>query len=53
MQTHILSRRAGIGACTDIRAHGGHMWAENVSGSGAKVSFALPACREETEKEEL
>ena len=26
MQTHILSRRAGIGACTDIRAHGGHLY---------------------------
>ena len=44
----------GLSVCsTIIRAHGGHMWAENVPGSGAKVSFALPACGEETEKEEL
>jgi len=50
------SRGIGIGlsvCSTIIRAHGGRMWAENVPGSGAKVSFALPVCREETEKGEL
>ena len=41
----------GLSVCsTIIRAHGGKMWAENVPGGGAKVSFLLPACPEEAQE---
>ena len=41
----------GLSVCsTIIRAHGGKMWAENVPGGGARVSFLLPACPEEAQE---
>lgn len=44
----------GLSVCsTIVRAHSGSMWAENVPGGGAKVSFSLPACPAEPDQEVL
>ena len=39
--------RCRPGACDcqrDVEAHGGHIWAESVSGKGSTISFTLRAC---------